>query len=535
MSSTGREIHVAAYTRGGPEFRVAEVSVRPPGPGEVLVRNTWTSVDPGLRVRLRAHAPEGYFDGFEVNAAMDGILTVGEVMESRADGFAAGDHVWHAAGWRDYATIRAGAPALGGLGTLRKIDAQAAPPQAYLGPLGGIGLTAYVGLLEVAGLRDGDVVWVSAAAGAVGSIVAQIAKLRGHTVIGSAGSAAKVAHLLDDLRLDAAFNHRDGPVADLLRAAAPDGIDVYFDNVGGDHLEAAIGALRRGGRAALCGAVSEYDADEPRPGPANLFRAVTHELTLRGFRGSAPRRPPRRRPTRPGTAGSRRAELKLHGDRHRRPRTRAGGARADARRPDDREDARPDRLSGSSDGGHQPAVRAERRSDVVARVVRDQEGDGRGDLLRLREAPRGRVRGDHAAGGVERIAQLAGVDVSRGHRVDAYALHDQLFGGGLREAEDAGLRRRVVRMAGAALQPADRGHVHDHAAPAGGHQARGGAGAEEGAVEVDGEQLAPLVVAEAHEGVERGRDLAFERFEALLLEQRRHALEVRAARRLPRC
>ena len=129
--------------------------------------------------------------------------------------------------------------------------------------------------------------WVSAAAGAVGSIVAQIAKLRGHTVIGSAGSAAKVAHLLDDLRLDAAFNHRDGPVADLLRAAAPEGIDVYFDNVGGDHLEAAIGALRRGGRAALCGAVSAYDADEPRPGPANLFRAVTHELTLRGFRGSA--------------------------------------------------------------------------------------------------------------------------------------------------------------------------------------------------------------------------------------------------------
>ncbi len=194
---------------------------------------------------------------------------------------------WHADGWRDYATIRADAPALAGLGTLRRIDTRAAPPQAYLGPLGGIGLTAYVGLLAVAGLHAGDVVWVSAAAGAVGSIAAQIAKLRGHTVIGSAGSAAKVAHLLDDLGLDAAFNHRDGPVADLLRAVAPDGIDVYFDNVGGDHLQAAIGALRRGGRAALCGAVSTYGADEPAPGPTNLFRAVTHELTLRGFRGSA--------------------------------------------------------------------------------------------------------------------------------------------------------------------------------------------------------------------------------------------------------
>ena len=287
MSLAGREIRVAAYTAGGPEFVVADASVRPPDPGEVLVRNTWTSVDPGLRVRLRASAPKGYFDGFQVDAPMDGILTVGEVVESRAEGFAAGDHVWHAAGWRDYATVRAGAPALGGLGTLAKIDAQAAPPQAYLGPLGGIGLTAYVGLLHVAGLHDGDVVWVSAAAGAVGSLAAQIAKLRGHTVIGSAGSAAKVAYLRDELQLDAAFNHRDAPVADLLRAAGPDGIDVYFDNVGGDHLEAAIGAMRRGGRAALCGAVSEYGADASRPGPSNLFRAVTHELTLRGFRGSA--------------------------------------------------------------------------------------------------------------------------------------------------------------------------------------------------------------------------------------------------------
>ena len=145
-------------------------------------------------------------------------------------------------------------------------------------------MTAYVGLLDVAGLRPDDVVWVSAAAGAVGSIAAQIAKLNGHRVIGSTGSDAKVAHLVDDLGLHAAFNHRDAPVADLLRAAAPEGIDVYFDNVGGDHLEAAVGALRRGGRVALCGAVSEYEA-VPR-GPANLFRAVTHELTLRGFRGS---------------------------------------------------------------------------------------------------------------------------------------------------------------------------------------------------------------------------------------------------------
>ena len=121
-----------------------------------------------------------------------------------------------------------------------------------------MGLTAYAGLFDVAGLREGDVVWVSAAAGAVGSLAAQFAKLRGHRVIGSAGSDEKVSYLLDELGLDAAFNHRAGPVAELLRAAAPDGIDVYFDCVGGDHLEAALAALRRHGRVALCGAVSQY-------------------------------------------------------------------------------------------------------------------------------------------------------------------------------------------------------------------------------------------------------------------------------------
>jgi NADPH-dependent curcumin reductase CurA len=137
--------------------------------------------------------------------------------------------------------------------------------------------------LEVAGLRDRDVVFVSGAAGAVGSVAAQLAKLRGHTVIGSTGSAAKVAYLVDRLGLDDAFSHRDGPIGDSLRRVAPDGIDFYFDNVGGAHLEAAIGALRVHGRVALCGAVSTYNDDAPAPGPANLFLAVSQRLTLRGF------------------------------------------------------------------------------------------------------------------------------------------------------------------------------------------------------------------------------------------------------------
>jgi NADPH-dependent curcumin reductase CurA len=251
------------------------------------VRNTWTSVDPGLRLRLTETGPAGYFAAFPLNAAMDGIMTVGEIIESRADGFAAGDTVWHAAGWRDYAVVRAAEPALGGLGTLTRLDVERAAPQSYLGPLGGMGLTAYAGLLEVAGLRDGDVVWVSAAAGAVGSLAAQFAKLRGHTVIGSAGSEEKLSYLLGELALDAAFNYRSGAVADLLRAGAPDGIDVYFDNVGGDHLEAALATLRPWGRVALCGAISQYDRTGPTSGPRNLFQATANNLTLRGFRGSA--------------------------------------------------------------------------------------------------------------------------------------------------------------------------------------------------------------------------------------------------------
>src|SRR3954470_20529672 len=290
MSRSGREIRLTRYPRGPirtTDFHVVEVPVADPGPGEVLVRNTWTSVDPGLRLRLTETGPAGYFAAFALDAPMDGIMTVGEIVTSRAEGFAAGDTVWHAAGWRDYAVVRAGEPALGGLGTLARLDVGAAAQQSYLGALGGVGLTAYAGLLQAAALRAGDVVWVSAAAGAVGSLAAQIAKLRGHEVIGSAGSDEKVAFLLEELGLDAAFNYRSGDVTELLGAAAPDGIDVYFDNVGGDHLEAALGALRPGGRVALCGASAHYERTEPAPGPRNLFQATANNLTLRGFRGSS--------------------------------------------------------------------------------------------------------------------------------------------------------------------------------------------------------------------------------------------------------
>jgi NADPH-dependent curcumin reductase CurA len=283
-------VHLVAYPRGEvrrSDFEVVEAPVREPGPGEVVVRNTWTSVDAALRLRLRETAPTGYFQSFPLGEPLAGITTIGEVVESRAQGFSPGDVVRHGSGWREYAVVEAGKPELGGVATLMRLDTDVAPPEAYLGALGGSGLTAYAGLFHVAELREGDVVWVSAAAGSVGSLVVQMAKIRGHRVIGSAGSDEKVAYLLDELGLDAAFNYKRGPLPELLRQGAPAGIDVYFDNVGGDHLEAALGALRKRGRVVMCGAISEYDASAPVPGPSNLFLAVANDLTLRGFRGSS--------------------------------------------------------------------------------------------------------------------------------------------------------------------------------------------------------------------------------------------------------
>ena len=175
----GRIVRPARYPVGAVDpshFEVVEIDVPAPEPGEVLVRNTFTSVDPGMRLRLRERGPAGYFGEFAVHAPMDGILTVGEVVEARAEGFGPGDVVRHAAGWREYAIVTAGEPALSGLGTLTLLDTSVAAAPAYLGPLGGMGLTAYAGLMDAAQLAPGDVVWVSGAAGAVGSLAAQIGK-----------------------------------------------------------------------------------------------------------------------------------------------------------------------------------------------------------------------------------------------------------------------------------------------------------------------------------------------------------------------
>ncbi|WP_416971852.1 NADP-dependent oxidoreductase [Streptomyces sp. 4F14] len=271
-----REWHLLSRPVGWPkteDFALVEAEVRQPGEGQILVRNAYLSVDPYMRGRMSA--AKSYTAPFELGKAMQGGA-VGEVVASNAEGIAVGDHVLHFGGWREYATFDAKQAV--------KVDADAAPLSAYLGVLGMTGLTAYAGLLRTASFKEGDSVFVSGAAGAVGSQVGQIAKLKGASrVIGSAGSDEKVKLLVEEYGFDAAFNYKTGKVSDLLREAAPDGIDIYFDNVGGDHLEAAIGSLNQGGRIAVCGMISVYNNTEPAPGPRNLARLIQTRGRIEGF------------------------------------------------------------------------------------------------------------------------------------------------------------------------------------------------------------------------------------------------------------
>lgn len=271
-----REWHLVARPHGWPQpedFALREAEVPEPGPGEILVRNLYVSVDPYMRGRM--NDAKSYAEPYRLDEPMQGGA-VGRVVASGAEDFAPGDHVLHFLGWREYALVKAK--------NAVKVDPGLAPLGSYLGVLGMTGLTAYAGLLRVAALKEGDTVFVSGAAGAVGSQVGQIAKLKGAArVIGSAGSDEKVALLREEYGFDAAFNYKNGPVAEQLAAAAPEGIDVYFDNVGGEHLEAAIGALNLRGRVAVCGMIAHYNATEPAPGPRNLFRLIQNRLRIEGF------------------------------------------------------------------------------------------------------------------------------------------------------------------------------------------------------------------------------------------------------------
>lgn len=276
MTITAREFHLAARPQGtpGPEhFRLVERELPDPGPGQLLVRNEILSVDPYMRGRM--NDVKSYVPPFAVGAPLEGGA-VGTVLASGDEAVPVGASVLHMAGWRDHALVPAKHATV--------VDTALAPASQYLGALGVTGLTAWGGLLIAAEFKAGETVFVSGAAGAVGSLVGQIAKLKGAArVIGSAGGPDKARALTERFGYDAAIDYRAGDLRGQLAAAAPDGIDVYFDNVGGEHLEAALGAARPHGRIALCGAIAQYNSTDPVPAPRNLALAIGKRLTLRGF------------------------------------------------------------------------------------------------------------------------------------------------------------------------------------------------------------------------------------------------------------
>jgi len=271
---TGREWQLVRRPHGWPQpddFRLVDSEIREPGDGELLVRNLVMSVDPYMRGRMN-DAPS-YAAPYQLGKAMYGGA-VGRVEVSNAGGIDVGAIVRHGLGWRDWATVPARqAEAV-------HPDEDGVPASAYLGVLGMPGLTAWVGVFDIAQARPGETMFVSAASGAVGSIAGQLAKQAGLRVVGSAGSAEKVAWL-GEIGFDAGFDYHDGDVTESLGKAAPEGIDCYFDNVGGDHLRAALAVLNPFGRIAACGMISAYN--DRVAGPDNLFLIVGKKLTVRGF------------------------------------------------------------------------------------------------------------------------------------------------------------------------------------------------------------------------------------------------------------
>ncbi len=271
---TSREIRLTSRPHGMPipaNFTLAHTEVGPLQDEQVLVRNLFMSVDPYMRGRM--NDGHSYIEPFMLNKPLDGGA-VGEVIASRAKEFKPGDGVTSNFGWREYF--------IASPKDLRQIICEVHPLSVYLSALGMPGMTAWVGF-NLMDVKSGEVVFVSGAAGAVGHIAGQLAKLRGCRVIGSTGSAGKVSFLRDECGFDAAFNYKDGPLLEQLTLAAPDGIDVYFDNVGGEALEAALSALRVNGRIIACGGISGYNEEKPRPGPSNLFNITTKRLTMKGF------------------------------------------------------------------------------------------------------------------------------------------------------------------------------------------------------------------------------------------------------------
>lgn len=270
MSLKNREIHLARRPDGLPkpdDFRLVETEVPDIADGQVLIRQLYMSVDPAMRPRLTV--------GYELDQVMAGGA-LGRVERSKSPDFAEGDLVRNQLGFREYAVSD-------GRGLSKLAPEPGIPLTAYMSVLGGTGFTAYGGLLEIGGLKDGEQVFVSTAAGAVGSVAAQIAKIKGCYVIGSTGSAEKAAWLRDEAGLDAVINYKETPIRQGLKAAAPKGVDVYFDNVGGDHLDAALASMNTLGRVAVCGMISGYNNPGARTPVYNLSNIIYGRMNLRGF------------------------------------------------------------------------------------------------------------------------------------------------------------------------------------------------------------------------------------------------------------
>jgi NADPH-dependent curcumin reductase CurA len=268
-----RAWHLKSRPQGLPtsdNFELGDIALPEVADGTMRVRNRWLTVDPYMRGRM--NDVKSYVPPFQVGEPMDGGA-VGEVIESKAEGFAPGDLVLHMAGWRDESVVDAR--------TAMKLPDLGAEPQQFLGILGTTGATAYFGLLDVASAKEGDVVFVSSAAGAVGSAVVQIAKAKGMTVIGSAGGAEK-CEWVRSLGADQVVDYKAGPVLKSLAAAAPDGIDVYFDNVGGDHLNAAFALARMRARFAICGMIAGYNDPTP-PSFRFIMRMIAMRIRMQGF------------------------------------------------------------------------------------------------------------------------------------------------------------------------------------------------------------------------------------------------------------
>lgn len=275
MSTTSREIRLKSRPVGLPtadNFELATTEIPDPADGQLLIKNIYMSVDPYMRGRMIDR--KSYVPPFQIGEPLNGGA-VGEVVASNHPDYAAGDFVVNGAGWQEYALSD-------GRGIM-KVD-QSIPLSAYLGTAGMPGRTAYFGLLDIGQPQEGETVFVSAAAGAVGSIVCQIAKLKGCTVIGTAGSDEKVQWLTETLGVDAGINYKTASnLTKALATAAPQGIDIYFENVGGEHLEAALAVMNNNGRIPVCGMISQYNATEATPAPRNLANIIGKRLLLKGF------------------------------------------------------------------------------------------------------------------------------------------------------------------------------------------------------------------------------------------------------------